>query len=253
MVIGAGAAGIVRWSGAWLIAGLTHGALLVGAPNLWSPAPPRSQPALVWLDLEPDKPSPALIEPAARAAVSAASQPPRPRSPQPVPRGPRRVPRLGTDQSAGPAAPAEPDADAIAAAPASSTERTEVAGSEEHGDASAAVGGQGAGATGSAVGAEAETSATAVQPPGLVGWGDPCRGIYPSSAQADHGEVQVLVRVGPDGNTRGCSVVNEAPLRQGFASAARACVERLRFRPARSVGGAAVPGQAVLALRFDRS
>jgi outer membrane biosynthesis protein TonB len=92
-----------------------------------------------------------------------------------------------------------------------------------------------------------------IQPPNLLSRGEPCRGFYPAAADADHGEVRVVVDVESDGLAHGSTVLAEVPSRQGFATAARACVARLRFRPARDAAGGAVPGRAVLALRFDRS
>jgi hypothetical protein len=47
-------------------------------------------------------------------------------------------------------------------------------------------------------------------------------------------------------------VLDERPLDQGFARAARACARRLRFSPARGVDGTPTGALARLQLDFDR-
>ncbi|MCB9662263.1 MAG: energy transducer TonB [Sandaracinaceae bacterium] len=89
--------------------------------------------------------------------------------------------------------------------------------------------------------------------PTLVAWSNPCAGFFPSGAHTAHGTVQVEVEVGVNGQPAGARVMAEEPRGEGFGGAARACAERLRFRPATSTSGTPVAGRARLLLRFDRS
>ena len=107
-------------------------------------------------------------------------------------------------------------------------------------------------ATGSAPGeAGASTSGTG-RAPALLAAGDLCAPFFPDRAEADRGEVQIEVEVDAGGHAHASAVLIEAPLNQGFASAARECARRLRFAPAMSESGAPVIGHAKLKLRFKR-
>ena len=80
-----------------------------------------------------------------------------------------------------------------------------------------------------------------------------CDGFFPPRAQAAHGEVEVTVRVDATGHAELGAVLKVAPSGDGFARAARACVSKLRFSPARDASGSATLGEAKLRLRFDRA
>lgn len=107
-------------------------------------------------------------------------------------------------------------------------------------DGGAASSGQGSGRAGNAHG------------PGLLAYGNPCAGFFPSDARADHGEVQLSVDVDTEGHPRASTVVIERPRGEGFGSAARACAQRLHFVPAVDQAGAPMRSHTKLRLRFDR-
>lgn len=131
----------------------------------------------------------------------------------------------------------------------------------EEGRGGGATPGDGAGPLGTAAGAGAgggtgPSTAGASgggHGPTLVAWSNPCAGFFPSGAHTAHGTVQVEVEVGVNGQPAGARVMAEEPRGEGFGGAARACAERLRFRPATSTSGTPVAGRARLLLRFDRS
>ena len=89
--------------------------------------------------------------------------------------------------------------------------------------------------------------------PRLVLGGDPCASYFPVSAGVDDGDVWVRIRVDAAGHADQARVLAESPRGHGFGPAARACVDRLRFRPASDPHGLAVAGEATLALHFHRS
>jgi len=81
---------------------------------------------------------------------------------------------------------------------------------------------------------------------------DPCRGFFPSKAQADRGEAAVRVTVAADGSVRTVSVLAERPLDQGFGLAARACLLAVRFEPALDTHGEVVTAVAPITVKFSR-
>jgi outer membrane biosynthesis protein TonB len=248
---------LVRWAYALGGAVLAHGALLLGSSADQVRAVQPDLPALVWLD--------AAVEQRAAeetAGLSVSVHPPS----SPAPRLSKQRAKLNKQRlepakpSPGPSSESAPlpaaassgsEAQALlpqAAEPAGTADEIAATGAPVWGEGSLAGTAGGGGSGGGSA-----TSEKPSFPPGLMAFGDPCRGYYPSAADVDHGEVRVVVRVGSDGSTRGSEVVAEVPARQGFGPAARACVSRLRFRPARDAWGGAIPGRAVLALSFDRS
>lgn len=104
-----------------------------------------------------------------------------------------------------------------------------------------------------ALGERAGGAAIVARGPLLLPVADPCAHHFPDSARAPHGDVQVEVRVGPDGRPRGSRILLERPRAEGFGAAAHACSRRLRFAPARTTTGLAVESVARLQLSFDRS
>lgn len=237
---------ISRWICAAVGALAAHGALLL--TDLDAPAVAiETETTLVWLEAAPepvrhDAGSRAEAPAASHAEVTARQSARRKRSARALPSWTSPAPEPAAQPLA---AGAPPDAEAAEpnAEPSASGVATGTAGALAAGMATSS--GQGA--------AGVAGAQPPVSPPSLVAFGDPCRGFYPAVANADHGEVRVVVRVDRDGSTHDSEIVAEMPSRQGFASAARACVARLRFRPARDALGGAVPGRAVLALSFDRS
>lgn len=119
--------------------------------------------------------------------------------------------------------------------------------------AGARAGGDGAMAGGGAHGAGHAGAGAPLHGPGLLSRGEPCAGYFPASADAASGVVRVVVQVDESGHARPQDVLLEYPVGEGFAEAARACAEHLRFAPARDGRGAAVPGRAKLELRFRRT
>jgi protein TonB len=245
---------LARWVCAIGGAFLVHGALLLSSslfPPVIAAVVPRDS-TLVWLDAAVAAPAPEPgIAGLARTDEPPAPSPRRAEKPRAKLSRPAAVPKV---ESAPPPS-AEGPSDALAPSPLGAEPPTDVAG--ELASSGAAPWGVGAAAAmaggGGSGGADAAVPDKPSFPPGLMAVGNPCRGFYPAAADVDHGEVRVVVRVGRDGTTRGSDVVEEVPSRQGFGPAARACVARLRFRPARDAGGDAIPGQALLALSFDRS
>jgi TonB family protein len=238
---------LARWACAIGGAILVHGSVLLSSvaeravDQIATP-----EPALVWLDVGIAQDTAPAI--AGLAVADPSPPPPRARKLRPKLTKPSSRP---SSESAAPGLATEPDADAAPLPPGPEPIRAlgELASAGTSAWAGGPVAAPGAGGPGSG----AAPSNRPALAPGLMAFGDPCRGFYPSVADVDHGEVRVVVRVDRDGSTRGSEVVAEAPAHQGFGPAARACVSRLRFRPARDSEGGAIPGQAVLALSFDRS
>jgi outer membrane biosynthesis protein TonB len=246
------AGGLVRWSVAVGGAFLMHGALWLAWPASRT-AEARAAAPLVWLDAVvvsgPSCESEAQTTSTSTHAATVPSVPTKARATKraharrPEPAMAPKAPVEGPDRAA-------PEGD-LGPSPAVASHSQPSAGQAFEAEATRSErGGRGeAGRAG--VGSAAPHAPT--RPPGLLAFGDPCHGFYPAAAKADHGEVRVVVRVERDGRTLGSEVIAEVPARQGFAAAARSCVSRLRFRPARDAEGGTVPGRAVLALSFDRT
>jgi TonB family protein len=236
---------------------LLHGALAWALPA----APERAVPAsecLVWLEAQGEQ---ATL--AASAGADAQSQGSVPAS---RPRGTKRA-RQPSQQPQVRTAPARADVapeaasvpseahdalqvralEASLAARAGDHERTETASDASASGAAGELRVDPSEATGAA-----HAAWSAARGPGLVAIGSPCSSFFPADADDDQGEVQIDVSVDAEGHTRASNVLIEAPRGQGFGNAARACVRRLHFAPARAAGGAPVAGHATLKLRFKR-
>lgn len=250
------ASGFIRWGGSVVAAACVHGVLLFGDMGIQPRSDRAAEPELQWIELQAPVARSEQPTEATAMAATAPSVATRTLARRAAHKRSARSMTRGQAVSEAEASPAEPSPASINSelGPALSHGEPDPAGLAAGDQASGdPLGGQSGLATGPGAGLVGVATLAAAHPPGLMALGDPCRGFYPSNANADHGEVRVVVRVGLDGNAAESHVVTEAPVQQGFASAARACVARLRFRPARDVRGNAVPGQAVLALSFDRS
>jgi hypothetical protein len=62
----------------------------------------------------------------------------------------------------------------------------------------------------------------------------------------------MAMRVAPTGRVFAGHVLDERPLGEGFAGAARRCLERVRFQPALDSRGKPMGSSSVLRLRFAR-
>lgn len=81
---------------------------------------------------------------------------------------------------------------------------------------------------------------------------NPCAGFYPSEASADSGAVTLTLVVRGDGGVASAAVVSEMPAGQGFAKAARSCMQQQRFEPALDKSGNAVAAATTIKVRFTR-
>ncbi len=81
---------------------------------------------------------------------------------------------------------------------------------------------------------------------------DPCRGYFPSSANADDATASVQVVVGSNGSVSKVSVLAETPRAQGFGAAARSCMLSKRFSPALDRQGHPVATAVRVNVRFRR-
>ncbi len=86
----------------------------------------------------------------------------------------------------------------------------------------------------------------------LLAGGDPCPGYFPAGSPAAKGAVKLVVEVDARGAVRASEVVAVSPGNAGFAEAAQACSQRLRFAAATNEVGVAVASRAKLLLRFER-
>jgi len=216
-------------------------------------AEPETEAGLVWLEAE--RPAGGVAagsgdEPGADALAGAelASRPVR-RARATAPQD--EVASLGASTAAAPSATTESVGDSLAMTGASSASGA----AEATGTATGA--GSGAGARGSVDGSGSGpglgTDAGEAVQPRLLAWSNPCAGYFPTGAHVAHGSVQVSVEVGASGQITTTQVMAEHPRDEGFGRAARACIEQLRFSPARTSEGRPVAGRARLLLRFDRS
>jgi hypothetical protein len=82
--------------------------------------------------------------------------------------------------------------------------------------------------------------------------GDDCRGYFPDQAQTDLGRVALIAIVRPDGSIAKLDVASETPPGQGFAHAARACIQTQRFDPALDKKGRPATARTQISLRFSR-
>lgn len=162
---------------------------------------------------------------------------------------PKTEPRIESDNESSPlllaadSSAAEPAASAVGAGEDDAS-RGGVGGSSSTGRSGGGLRGEGQGFAGT--GEEHGTR------PRLFTSTDPCAGYFPRHAHVPAGEVRLAVWVDATGHARVSQVIAERPLREGFGPAARGCVEKLRFAPARDDHGMAVPGRAELRIRFRR-
>jgi outer membrane biosynthesis protein TonB len=82
--------------------------------------------------------------------------------------------------------------------------------------------------------------------------GDDCHGYFPDQAQSDLGEVALVALVRPDGSVARLDMQSERPANQGFARAARACLQHQRFDPALDRKGNTTLARTLIRLRFSR-
>jgi hypothetical protein len=82
--------------------------------------------------------------------------------------------------------------------------------------------------------------------------GDDCRGYFPDRAHSDLGRVALIAVVRSDGSIAKLDVASETPEGQGFASAARACIQNQRFSPALDKKGRPTTARTQIGLRFSR-
>lgn len=227
---------------------LLHVAVVLGFP-----AAPTSEPAaatdtrgLIWLEPGAGGGSPTEAGVVASEAASAALA----RVDQGSPRS-RRA-QAATPPAASPSEPASPNTEG----PATAANGTAASAGEALAGAgtTGGTGAHGTGLTGGPNGAGAGGGGgEPVSGPRLLASGNPCAGYFPAGAQVAHGRVQVEVEVGANGRIASTRVMAEQPLGEGFAVAARACADRLLFRPAHTSRGTPVEGHARLLLSFDRS
>ena len=233
---------------------LVHVALVLGFPvaHASEAAEPSAEAGLSWLEFDGDGGFTALGREAPGAPDSSAAA-----------ASPRLRPRAESPRALRRATPAAEVA-GEALEPAAMDNATHGAATSEAlataGVVGEATGGSSAGSTPSATGAGpasiaggGSASDAPASSPRLLSAGNPCAGYFPAGANAAHGRVQVEVEVGPNGRIESTRVMAEQPLGEGFGGAARACADRLLFRPAHSVQGTPTEGLARLLLRFDRT
>jgi periplasmic protein TonB len=235
-----------RGAVALLLAMAAHAGMVAFA--LTQPLPPPALTAVTEVELAPPAPPP----------------PPEPEAPPPEPA------KEPAPRARAPKAPAKAPAPAPAAAAPLRTIEDDVKTADEpvrfvtdpngtaFGYGTVARGGTGTGAPGAQL-AEAPagsvgghgTAPELSRPPSLSEL-DPCRGFFPTRAQADRGEVQLKVRVEADGKVRTVTIAREQPIAQGFGFAARDCLMSKRFSPALDKAGAPVSVVSPVTIRFSR-
>jgi protein TonB len=82
--------------------------------------------------------------------------------------------------------------------------------------------------------------------------GDDCRGYFPEQAQTDLGRVSLIAVVRADGSIARLDVAAETPAGQGFARAARSCLQNQRYAPALDRRGQPTLARTQISLRFSR-
>ncbi len=243
-----------RGAMALLIAAAAHAGLVAYA--LTQPPPPPAFTAVTEVELQ--QPAPPAPPP---------PPPPEPETPPEAPKEPAPAARAPRAHRAAPPAPAP-----AAAAPLRTIEENVKTAEEPvrfvtdpngtaFGYGTVARGGTGTGESGAqlpqgpevpASGAGGHGKAPELSRPPSLGESDPCRGFFPSKAQADRGEVQLKVRVEADGKVRSVTLAHEAPSSQGFGPAARECLLSKRFSPALGKDGQPVAVVSPVTIRFSR-
>jgi periplasmic protein TonB len=101
-------------------------------------------------------------------------------------------------------------------------------------------------------GGEALTPASDLSKKPALGESDPCRGFFPSGAEDDVATAAVMVTIGRSGAVSGVQLLSESPPRQGFGSAARACMAGKRFSPGLDRDGKPTATAVRVNVRFTR-
>jgi hypothetical protein len=241
-----GNSGWGRWLGCLVLAIAAH--VLVAA---WADVSPDRGPKsgtsaahLVWLEpIAPDEPRPpgaaapgSSDGPGAVAGTFAATAP--------------RLKR-GLKRSRAPAPTPTTEREEAAAVAMGAAERVE-GGAAEQDTAEGAWGTAGHGRGAAGRGAAGAGNGSGAHGPMLLAADEPCRGLFPYSARAGHGEVTVVLDVTQTGVPHHPRVARELPAGQGFAVAARACAERLRFLPAVDPSGRPIESRSMVRLHFAR-
>jgi periplasmic protein TonB len=106
-------------------------------------------------------------------------------------------------------------------------------------------------ATPGAVG-DALTPASDLSRKPSLGESDPCRGFFPSTASDDVATAAVMVTIGRSGAVSAVQLLSESPSKQGFGSAARACMGGKRFSPGLDRDGRPTATKIRVNVRFSR-
>jgi hypothetical protein len=243
-----------HWFGSVAIALALHGGLgwLLVSQEAVEAVTREPRPVVLWLDAPAAGESagaPADSEreaPTARASLAHRSAPAVRRSATQPP-AQRKPVNTAPSASQGVALSPSPSFAGAGVEPSTGAERGDLPGA-------GATGGNGAGA-GAARAVDAgqqQASAARGSAARLLGAGNPCADLFPYAARSDSGSVAVALDVASSGRADESYIVEETPRGQGFAMAARHCVGRLRFSPARDATGQAVASRSVVRLRFER-
>lgn len=85
-----------------------------------------------------------------------------------------------------------------------------------------------------------------------LGESDPCRGYFPSAASDDVATAAVMVTIGKSGSVSSVQLLSESPLKQGFGTAARACMASKHFSPGLTRDGQPTATAIRVNIRFTR-
>jgi hypothetical protein len=99
---------------------------------------------------------------------------------------------------------------------------------------------------------EALTPASNLSRKPSLGESDPCRGFFPSGASDDVATAAVMVTIGKSGAVSAVQLLSESPPKQGFGSAARACMGGKRFSPGLDRDGRPTATKIRVNVRFTR-
>ncbi|HEY6555833.1 MAG TPA: energy transducer TonB [Polyangiaceae bacterium] len=200
-----------------------------------SPATVPAEPALQWVELTEDAPTPPPL--GTRLA------PPRSES--------HRSVNTTCARRAAARAPAARGHEVATEKQTASAHDTPAAGAleDDTGQRAAESAGAGSGRVAPAGGVSDGTLATRAV---LVASTAACNGFFPALAASDDGVVTLSMQVTPSGHAHAGRVLDELPLGEGFGDAARRCLQRVRFQPALDRHGQPVASTSVLRLRFAR-
>jgi TonB family protein len=85
-----------------------------------------------------------------------------------------------------------------------------------------------------------------------LGESDPCRGYFPSAASDDVATAAVMVTIGKNGAVSSVQLLSESPPKQGFGTAARACMASKHFSPGLTRDGQPTATAIRVNIRFTR-